>query len=93
MNKPSNKDSLFDEVKQAQQSRRNFLRYAGTAGLIAVGAASCNKFGDYFPHHGGENAKTIDLGKGDYGILNYAYALEQLEAAFYTKVIDDSMVH
>jgi hypothetical protein len=27
------------------------------------------------------------LGTGDIGILNYAYALEQLEAAFYTQVI------
>lgn len=29
----------------------------------------------------------IDLGTGDTGILNYAYALEQLEAAFYTQVV------
>lgn len=28
------------------------------------------------------------LGSGDVGILNYAYALEQLEAAFYTQVLD-----
>ena len=27
------------------------------------------------------------LGTGDVAILNYAYALEQLEAAFYTQVI------
>ena len=26
------------------------------------------------------------IGSGDVGILNYAYALEQLEAAFYTQV-------
>jgi rubrerythrin len=31
-------------------------------------------------------ANTVNLGSGDIGILNYAYALEQLEAAFYTKV-------
>ena len=30
----------------------------------------------------------IDLGKGDAGILNYAYTLEQIEAAFYTKVFE-----
>ena len=29
----------------------------------------------------------VDLGTGDVGILNYAYALEQLEAAFYTQVM------
>jgi hypothetical protein len=28
----------------------------------------------------------VDLGAGDTGVLNYAYALEQLEAAFYTEV-------
>lgn len=31
--------------------------------------------------------ETVDLGSGDVGILNYAYALEQLEAAFYETVI------
>ncbi len=35
----------------------------------------------------GTGATTVDLGSGDVGILNYAYALEQLEAAFYTQVI------
>lgn len=29
----------------------------------------------------------INLGSGDVGILNYAFALEQLEAAFYTRVL------
>jgi len=29
----------------------------------------------------------VKLGLGDFGILNYAYALEQLEAAFYAAVI------
>lgn len=30
----------------------------------------------------------FDLGEGDLGVLNYAYALEQLEADFYTKVVN-----
>lgn len=30
---------------------------------------------------------TVHLGSGDTGILNYAYALEQLEAAFYSMVV------
>lgn len=29
---------------------------------------------------------TVNVGTGDAGVLNYAYALEQLEAAFYTQV-------
>lgn len=34
--------------------------------------------------------EVFDLGSGDVGILNYAYALEQLEAEFYTRVLDGS---
>jgi hypothetical protein len=32
-----------------------------------------------------EKGQTVDLGSGNIGILNFAYALEQLEAAFYAK--------
>ena len=32
-------------------------------------------------------AGPVQLGAGDIGVLNYAYALEQLEAAFYTAVV------
>jgi hypothetical protein len=61
-----------------QVSRRNFLRYAGASSSILLFAASCDKDDD----NGG-----VNLGSGDVGILNYAYALEQLEAAFYTRVV------
>jgi hypothetical protein len=58
-------------------SRRKFLSYAGaTSGLLLVGAA-CKK----------DNDEGVNLGSGDTGILNYAYALEQLEAAFYIQVV------
>jgi len=63
-------------------ARRSFLRYAG-AGVAGVGlltAASCHK--DKIVTNTG-----IDIGSGDFGILNFAYALEQLEAAFYVQVI------
>jgi hypothetical protein len=63
-------------------SRRRFLGYGAAAAALVVGVAACNKDdNDNMPSTG------IDLGSGDFGILNYAYALEQLEAAFYTKVI------
>ena len=73
--------SLVDELAQAQLSRRKFMRYAGIFGASAavIGVSACHK-----------NSTTdtgIDLGSGDTGILNYAYALEQLEAAFYTQVV------
>ena len=35
----------------------------------------------------GPDTTGVNLGTGDTGILNYAYALEQLEAAFYTQVV------
>ncbi len=62
--------------------RRKFLGYvAGAASVVTVFAA-CDKNNDNDGSNGG-----VNLGSGDPGILNYAYALEQLEAAFYTQVI------
>lgn len=62
------------------QSRRKFLTNAGKFSLFSAVAisASCKKSSG----NGG-----VDLGSGDIGILNYAYALEQLEAAFYIKAV------
>ncbi|MES2851088.1 MAG: ferritin-like domain-containing protein [Bacteroidota bacterium] len=60
-------------------SRRNFLGYFGGATALLVTAAACKK--DDTPSNTG-----VNLGSGDTGILNYAYALEQLEAAFYIQV-------
>jgi hypothetical protein len=44
--------------------------------------------GSLLPNFGITAAMAADLGEGDVGVLNYAYALEQLEAAFYTQVLD-----
>ena len=62
-------------------SRRKFFGIMGAGTAVLVTAASCKKDN----HH--NNNGGVDLGSGDPGILNYAYALEQLEAAFYTQVI------
>jgi hypothetical protein len=43
--------------------------------------------GALLPNFGISSALAAELGDGDIGVLNYAYALEQLEAAFYTQVI------
>lgn len=63
-------------------SRRRFIGYAGAlagAGLL-VGSVGCTKEED--PLEG-----AINLGSGDTGVLNLAFALEQLEAAFYSYVV------
>jgi Ferritin-like domain len=60
--------------------RRKFLQWSGLT--IAVVALACSDDDNNGPSGSG----TVNLGSGDTGILNYAYALEQLEAAFYTAV-------
>ncbi len=80
---------VSSELLAKQVSRRNFINYAGVSATGLMALASCKKelFGDIFPSdpHGLPKV-TENLGSGDIGILNYAYALEQLEAAFYTRV-------
>lgn len=77
------KTELNPIAGEANMARRSFLRYAGAsaAGIALIGsAASCKK----------DRVDTLpanDVGSGDIGILNYAYALEQLEAAFYSQVV------
>lgn len=61
--------------------RRNMLKLFGISAAVITIGASCND-DDPPPSNGG-----VNLGSGDVGILNYAYALEQLEAAFYVQVI------
>ena len=53
------------------------------AGLTMIG---CNDDDDFQQMN---NDQIFDLGSGDVGVLNYAYALEQLEADFYTKVVNN----
>ena len=74
----------LNEKDIARLSRRKFLGYAGTATALMAGLAACTKTNDSGARVGSDG---VDLGSDDVGILNYAYALEQLEAAFYVKVI------
>lgn len=79
------------------RDRREFLKWSGTAAAAAL-LAACDQptepARELVPSQQGAQAAnsgdqvTIDLGR-DLGILNFAYALEQLEAAFYIKVIAD----
>ena len=74
---------LIEELSAKPVSRRKFMSWAGILGATAtVGiVSSCKKDNDNNTMDG------VDLGSGDVGILNYAYALEQLEAAFYIQVV------
>lgn len=78
--------SVSNQGATLDTSRRNFLKLGGIglamAGLTLIG---CDNDDDFQVI----NNNVFDLGPGDVGVLNYAYALEQLEADFYTKVVNN----
>ena len=74
-------NSPSDNNAVAVKSRRSVLKWSGGA------LATIALFGGVLPNFGMSSALAADLGEGDIGVLNYAYALEQLEAAFYSNVI------
>ncbi|HEV7331244.1 MAG TPA: ferritin-like domain-containing protein [Flavisolibacter sp.] len=84
LKRKSKNPELPEALLQSQINRRSFLRFGGMVGASVVVAGSlsgitgCSK---------DDNEDGINLGSGDIGVLNYAYALEQLETAFYTQVI------
>ena len=88
LDKLSEKKAVID---QKQLSRRNFLGYAGAATSLLIGVSSCTRQDQDLQQVLSNNQSTqnheYNLGSGDIGILNYAYALEQLEAAFYIQVL------
>ncbi len=61
--------------------RRTFLKYAGMGtAILGVGSlAGCSSDDD--------DGAGVNFGNGDTSVLNYAFALEQLEAAFYIQVL------
>ncbi len=77
------KNGKEKSLLQQSVNRRNFLLFTGTAASAALLSTACGKEEDapFFP------STEVNLGSGDFGVLNYAYALEQLEAAFYIQVM------
>ncbi len=81
-------------------SRRKFLNYSGLSAAALLFATSCKKEitnpdelqmeEESLMGRNNNPANVVNLGNGDIGILNYAYALEQLEAAFYIQVVNSS---
>jgi hypothetical protein len=86
LNNTSKEDQpdLINDGMARPFSRRRFFGIMGAGTALMVTAAACRK---EMHSHGKGNNGGVDLGSGDVGVLNYAYALEQLEAAFYMKVI------
>jgi hypothetical protein len=78
-------ESNLESTFKTPVERRVFLKYAGaTAAVTSLLLAGCSDDDDVITS---PTDTRINLGSGDTGILNYAYALEQLEAAFYTQVV------
>ncbi|MFL9837139.1 ferritin-like domain-containing protein [Flavobacterium sp. ST-75] len=85
-----------EEVKSNLTNRRSFLKISGLAiagtGLVIAGCSNDDDGGMTPPPEDnqlpGVRNGVFDLGGGDAGILTYAYALEQLEADFYTRVVN-----
>lgn len=72
-----------DGIAMPNVHRRTFLKYAGMgAAVLSAGSvlSSCSDDDT-------DDGSGVSLGSGDTAVLNYAFALEQLEAAFYTQVI------
>lgn len=80
------------EVNPSFTNRRSFLKLSGITlvgtGLLMAGCSSSDD--NSSPKLPGVRNGIFDLGGGDFGILSYAYALEQLESDFYTKVVNAS---
>lgn len=92
MSKQTLTDESTSPVSFNKANRRSFLKFSG-ASIAATGIllSGCQEVFEALPKKNqspkGPEKQAVPLGKGDIGILNYAYVLEQLEAAFYLKVV------
>jgi Ferritin-like domain len=73
------------------KTRRDFLKLVGLGGAViflpsVLTNCGSNNSGITGPPGSG-SPLVIDFAKGDVAVLQFAYALEQLEADFYTKVV------
>src|SRR5690242_13458200 len=82
--KSHDKTSDFEKKIMAPMRRNRFLKYLGASTAVsALIIGGC----DDDDNNPSMDTPGVDLGSGDIGILNYAYLLEQLEAAFYEMAV------
>ena len=68
--------NMLQKALQSRIGRRKILKYGlFPSGAMVLGLGACTKH-----NSGSSGSGVIDVGAGDTGILNFAYALEQLEA-------------
>ncbi len=67
-------------------NRRDFLKRSALAGGVIVFASACSDSGIMDPD---SDPEAASFGSGNVAVLNYAYLLEQLEAAYYIAVVND----
>lgn len=76
---PYQSEEKIFPIQNETLQRRSFLKFVGASAVgIAMTSTGCKIHSKI--------AGGLNLGKGDFAVLNYAYALEQLEGAFYEKV-------
>ncbi|SNR43500.1 MULTISPECIES: ferritin-like domain-containing protein [Hymenobacter] len=84
---PGGDEAEFAKPLYTPIKRRSFFMYAGaTAGATALLLSGCDDDDETTNDMPG----MVNVGSSSLGVLNYAYALEQLEAGFYTALRDGS---